>query len=336
MKWTFKMLTPVKATRLALIVLASLTMSSCAMWPTLKDDKDLKPAAANEILCRTDDFDTAYKCAAATHAELSDLVDGVGDYNRSSSYAAWVLGTATGGVLAFDGGESGLKGLAVGAGGLIGLNSVVKTDEQIRVVSKAKDELNCVMTVAKQVHAAGTSPLITHLPTHAIAAVQSIQGAQVQALEKFAAIARPPSVAELVASEMARINATTVDLKFIEMSKTSEAVASSVNSANAGLGIELSNAVFVIRDRVRAALAGMSVSDEKTMLDQRNHVVDMAGEIIRKRADVRKQKDAAPATGEPGQAAAAQVAQEALNGTAGVEESFKQCVDPATAAALSS
>lgn len=319
--------------RLGVMALVGLSLTSCAMWPTLKPDSELKPATATDIECRTSSFDTAYACAFSAHAELTALIDGVGDYNRSSSYAAWVLGTATGGVLAFDGGESVLKGLAVGAGGLIGLNSIVKTDQQIQAVSRAKSQLSCAMSVAQQIHESANSQAMANLKTSSLAAVRTIDSERAKAL---AVEIDKKNTLLGVESAMAKYRAASEDIQFKSIAKASTAVASSVSSADAGIGLKLSNAVFTIRDQLRAELAGMVVNDEKAMMDQRNHVVDMAGEVIRKRAEVRKLKDGAPVSSDTGQAEIAEVAQQALNGSAGIEDAFKECVDPSTAAALSS
>lgn len=330
------MSTPLNA-RFALIAIVGLAVSSCAMWPKLKPDAELAPASEANIQCRTSSYDTAYACAFTAHAELSELVDHVGNYNRSSSYTAWVLGTVTGGVLAFDGGEGVLKGLAVGAGGLIGLNTIVSTEQQLQAVTKAKNELSCVMAVSQQIHLAGQGSDIIGLNSAALQAVQRLDSTRQQALS---AIIVDPDVEEpapaTIESEMAKYRAATEDLQFKAVSKASAAVASSVVSADSGIGLKLSNAMFSIRDRLRAELAGMTVKDEKSMIDQRNYVVDMAGEIIRKRADVRKQRDAAPVSSDPAQAEVAEVAQQALNGSAGIEQSFKECVDPSTVDALRS
>jgi hypothetical protein len=322
------MLTTLNFAKFSIIAISSLTMSSCAMWQKLKPDAELAPATQANIACRTSNFDTAYACAFAAHAELSELVDDVGDYNRSSSYAAWLLATATGGVLAFDGGKSALKGLAVGAGGLIGLNTVVNTDQQLKAITKAKIELGCVMSVSQQIHQAGKSPSIVGLNGAAAVAVQRLDSNRQQALS--AAMVAPATVK----SEMEKYRAATEDLQFKAISKASSEVANSVIGADANIGLKLSNAIFSIRDRLRAELAGMAVNDEKSMMDQRNHVVDMAGEIIRKRAEVRKKSDAAPVSSDPAQAGVAEVAQQALNGSIGIEQSFKECVDPSTVDAL--
>lgn len=322
------MVTKLNIARLSLIAVASLTVGSCAMWPKLTPDSELTPSAKADIVCRTSDFEIAYACAFTANAELSKLVDDVGDYNRSSSYTAWLLGTATGGVLAFGGGEGALKGLAVGAGGLIGLNTIVNTDQQLLALTKAKRELSCVMAVSQQIHQASQSNAITGVSRAALAAVEKLNSARQQNIGEALSI---PVTLKL---EMEKYKAATEDLQFKSVSKASGAVANSVISADANIGLKLSNAIFNIRDGLRAELAGMAVSDQESMMEQRNHVVDMAGEIIRKRAEVRKQSDAAPVSSDPAQADVAAIAQQALNGSSGIEQSFKECVDPSTVDAL--
>ena len=319
---------------IALPILVALVLPGCAFHPVLDNAQNFNPGTTEGIPCSTRIYSTALKCAATLNAELSEITKDAHDYNLGSSYTAWGLGTITGGVLAFGGDEDVLKGLAVGVGSLVGLNAVVKPDEQLKIARDAQKELQCVVSVAEAVHASQSNANITGISDKSQRAIARITDDRANAMTPFLVAGEngaPPKVDGRQIYSLFMFQAQ--DQQFKVMSKTAEGVAASVGSES-DLAANLSSSLLTIRGRVADQLAAISSTKDDASKDQRDLVVGMAGEIIRKRADLKKQQEAAAASGDAGHQEVALLARGALAATAGIDEAFAKCADPATLEAL--
>lgn len=313
-------------------ILVVVSLSGCAGYPVLKSQQEFRPATNSGIPCNTFDYSIALRCAATLDEELSDLTKGVHDYNLFSSYTAWVLGSVTGGVLAFDGGEDVLKGLAVGTGSLIGFNAVVKPEEQRKIASAAQTELNCIVSVAEAVHEAEGSAALKAVEGESQAAIQGISAARMNAMAPIVEAAKSGASAD--AQEYFNyFRAQEQDQQFMVMAKTAREVSQSVVSG-AKIGGKLSKAVLSLRQRVKDQLTANSTIEDDAAKKQRDLIVGMAGETVKKRADLKRQKDAAPATGDEAHELALQAANTAATETASIDAALTGCVDPSTIEAL--
>lgn len=319
---------------LAFPMLLALGLPGCALYPVMDGPEKFQPATETEIPCNTHDYSKAMQCAVRLNGELSKLTKGVHDYNLFSSYTAWFLGSVTGGVLAFDGGEDVLKGLALGAGSLVGLNAVVKPEEQRKIVSAAQTDLDCIVSVASSVHDAQGSAALLAVAGESQAAIQGITDARMNAMSPILAAAKSGTPADAQAY-FTYFKSQEQDQQFMVMAKTAREVSQSVVSET-DIGGKLSKAVLDLRERVRQQLTKNSTIDEGTAKKQRDLIVGMAGEIVKKRADLKRQKDAASATGDQAHELALQAAETAAKETANIDGSLSGCVDPATLEVLKS
>ena len=137
------------------ILISSALVSGCAMWPSIKSKSDITSAAKTDYFCDKDE--NAKACANALNEELSLLIDRVRKQNWGISYTSLALATATGSVLTFGGGGDALKGLAIAAGSLLGINTIVDTKTQTAIYRDALKELNCVTGVYVGLKNSGTS-----------------------------------------------------------------------------------------------------------------------------------------------------------------------------------
>lgn len=317
---------------IALLILVTLSFSGCAFYPVLKSQQDFKPATTEGIPCNTQDYAIAMKCAATLDAELSELTKGVHEYNLFSSYSAWFLGAVTGGVLAFDGGENVLKGLAVGVGSLVGLNTVVKPEDQRKIASAAQKELTCIVSVAEAVHDAQGDANLKRVAAQSQTAIQGIDTARANAMTPFISVGRTKATPDVQAF-LKLFRAQEQGQQYVVMAKTAREVAASVGSTTE-IGGKLSKAVLNLRQRVIDQLSANSTVDDGAANKQRDLIVGMAGETVKKRADLRKQQEAAPASGDASHELAFEVANTASTGTANIDVALSDCVDPSTIEAL--
>lgn len=317
---------------IALPILVALALPGCAFYPVLDDQEDFKPATEKGFQCNTQDYDKAMLCASKLEAELSELMKGVHQYNLFSSYAAWFLGSVTGGVLAFDGGEDALKGLAVGAGSLIGLNAVVKPEEQRKIASAAQMELSCIVSVAESVRNAQGNPDLLRVAGESQAAINGITSARQGLVTQFYSTARgkknpdPQVVIEL-------FKAQEQDQQYLVLAETALAVSQSVGTS-AEIGGKLSKAVLRLRQRVIDQLTANSTIDEGAANKQRDLIVGMAGRTVKKRGDLKRQQEAASPSTDPEHEKAMQSANSAAAGTASIDAALADCIDPTTVEAL--
>lgn len=321
-----------KPRAIALSICVALSLSGCAFYPVLKNQQDFKPATTAGIPCNTQNYAIALQCAATLDEELSELTRGAQQYNLFSSYSAWFLGAVTGGVLAFDGGEGVLKGLAVGVGSLVGLNAVVKPEDQRKIASAAQKELSCIVSVAQAVHNAQGDESLSGVAEESQAAIQGITYARAGVMTQYINLGRSKAVPD--AQMFVNLyKAQEQDQQYMVMAKTAQGVAESIGS-EAQIGGKLSKAVLTLRQRVVDQLSASSTIDELAASKQRDLVVGMAGETVKKRADLRKQQEAASISGDASHALAINAANAASAATASIDAAFSDCVDPSTVEAL--
>lgn len=317
---------------IALSILLTLSFSGCAFYPVLKSQQDFKPATTAGIPCNTQEYAKAMQCAATLDGELSELTKGVHEYNLFSSYSAWFLGAITGGVLAFDGGEDVLKGLAVGVGSLVGLNAVVKPEDQRKIASAAQKELTCIVSVAEAVHNAQDDTSLNGVAAESQTAIQRIATARANVMKPFIGVGRTKATPDAHAF-LNLFRAQEQDQQYVVMAKTAREVAESIGS-EAEIGGKLSKAVLNLRQRVIDQLSANSTIDDGAANKQRDLIVGMAGETVKKRADLRKQQEAASVSGDASHELAIKAANTASTGTASIDVALSDCVDPSTIEAL--
>ncbi|MHC8337567.1 hypothetical protein [Pseudomonas sp. HLT2-19-2] len=317
---------------IALSILVALSFSGCAFYPVLKSQQDFKPATTAGIPCNTQHYAEAMQCAATLDGELSELTKGVHEYNLFSSYSAWFLGAITGGVLAFDGGEDVLKGLAVAVGSLVGLNAVVKPEDQRKIASAAQKELSCIVSVAEAVHKAQGDASLKGVAAQSQTAIQGIAAARAEVMTSFIDVGK--TKAALNAQEVLNLfKAQEQDQQYMVMAKTARDVADSIGSETE-IGGKLSKAVLNLRQRVIDQLTANSTINEDAANKQRNLIVGMAGETVKKRADLKKQQEAASVSGDASHELAIKAANAASTGTVSIDVALSDCVDPSTIEAL--
>jgi hypothetical protein len=137
---------------------APLFFGGCALplWPSLQTDPNLpNPPKANSIAdieskCLENQQQAKY-CALNTIAELSVMLEGVGQFKRGAAYALVATGTAVGGAIAFDASRDLLMGLALGAASILGLDTVVNSDGQRAVLKAGRDATQCVYNATIQI-----------------------------------------------------------------------------------------------------------------------------------------------------------------------------------------
>jgi len=295
-------------------------LSSCAMWPALKKDSELTPNTQIISPCITDNPTTARQCALLTLSEVGDLLGSVSTYNRGSAYTALAIGTITGGVLAADMNKDVLKGLAVFSGGLLGLNTTVNTNTQRVIYEKALRELMCSVRAFDALQSASEKQ---NASSHITLYSASDRLAFLQQENHFSAL-NPAAQALSFESE------TRKALHFEQLSKDGAAAFRALDSAQTSAASKLSTAVISIRTKVRTKLAGMLASSEEILGTQRDRIVDMTGDIVRRRAGLEKQQDQQTSGNDAQAADITQATSTLIANTASITSVFRQCVDPAT------
>lgn len=319
---------------LALPMLLALGLPGCAFHPVLDEEKEFKASTVEGLPCITTDYSKALKCANTLSSELYEISKGAQEYNLFSSYTAWGLGSVTGGVLAFDGGEDVLKGLAVGVGSLVGLNAVVKPDEQLKIASKAKTELQCLISVAQQIRAAQLDNNVQGITARGNQTLTQMDQQRSAAMAPFMNAAGAGAAPAVSANQLyTLIMYQAQDQQFKALKQATEDLANALGTEQSLAG-ELSGSVLELRGRVADQLQALSKTNDDAAKDQRDLVVGMAGEIVKKKAELRKQQEATPPSGDTSHQSLMMDARTAVDGTEGIEKAFAKCANPATVEAL--
>lgn len=319
-------------------------LSGCAFWPRITPDDELKLSEAITNPCITDDYANAQKCAVLTAQELGKMLEDTGGFDRGAAYVALGLATATGGIVAFSGGETALKALAVASGSLLGLNAVVNTKQQRPILKKGLDDMICYIKVADSIYKLdgsnrNSSILETDSLTRNLREAQEAErnypGSKVKSREgkAFLNSAEGRSVMEIVNRSKTEANIRSADY-FQKLSMNNSRMIQSVNSAKSSIGTQLSGAVVAKRAELRAALAGLTPELESILNTQRNRVVDMTGEVIRLRAEHEKKLKEKQPNIDTDTARETRISQELVETTSKVAVVFGECVDPATQKAI--
>lgn len=306
-------------------------LSGCGtMWPSIKADKDVKPSDATTSVCITDIYATARGCALLTIDEISTLLESTGEFDRATAYTALGLGTVTGGVLAYKGSENTLKGLAVLSGGLLGLTSTVSAKQQRTALEKGLKEMTCSLRTAEALQSSSIRLKVASDSFASLNAISSIN--IISADAKMSALYMNntfSSIADGGAKALA-ISARTREAMHLEsLTKSYVSNFQALNSAQASVARKLSNAVIDIRASLRSSLSNLNPSPDDTLKTQSNRIVDMAGEVIRKRADLEKKAAEQPVGNDQDASDASKASQEFVTNTAAVTAVFRDCTDPA-------
>ncbi len=313
------------------IISSAVFLSGCAMWPSIKSTADIKAGQSSGQFCNSNDV--ARDCANALNKELGDLIDHAGKFNWGVSYTSLALATATGSVLTFGGGGDALKGLAIAAGSLLGVNTIVNTKTQIEIYQTARKDLKCVSEGYDELQF--SSNLIS-------------------TKSKYNSIFDPTDgTTEIKISNINTAKTNFLSNKKINlvMAKTDDYLIAerlyglmdffeTVNSSKATADGKLRTAVNSIRDDVQAKLAKMASLDDAFINNQSDKIVEMVGNIIKKREELKKQRDKQRNTDTPTEKKDAIVlldstSQKFLNETDGIASAFERCVPIATQKVIS-
>lgn len=319
-------------TRTALVALVSVVvLSGCGtMWPSIDSDKNLKPTSAASSPCITDNYDTARKCALLTIDEISTLLESTGKFDRTAAYTALGLGTITGGVLAHKGSENSLRNLAVLSGGMLGLTSVVSTKQQRTILDKGLKEMTCSLRIADSLQSSSLSLNIADANFANLNSRPTINA--ISADKKMSALRATDVFSSLndAGEKALAIWARTREAMHLEaLTKSYVSNFQALNSAQASVATKLSAAVIDIRASLRSGLADLSSNPNDVLKTQSNRIVDMAGEVIRKRADLEKKASEQPVGNGQEEDAASKASQQFVTNTATVAAVFRDCTDPA-------
>lgn len=312
-------------------LLSASVLSGCGtMWPSIKADKSLSPTSAAPLPCITDSYDTARKCALLTIDEISTLLESTGEFDRATAYTALGLGTVTGGVLAHKGSENTLKNLAVLSGGLLGLTSVVSTKQQRTILDKGLKEMTCSLRIAESLQSSSLSLNVANASFSNLNSSPPIK--TISADTKMGALHAANTFSSFTdaGAKALAISARTREAMHLEaLTKSYVSNFQALNSAQASVATKLSAAVIDIRASLRSSLADLSANPNDVLKTQSNRIVDMAGEVIRKRADLEKKATEQPVGNGQEEDAASKASQQFVTNTATVAAVFRDCTDPA-------
>jgi hypothetical protein len=312
-------------------LLSASVLSGCgAMWPSIKADKNLHPTSATSSPCITDNYDTARKCALLTIDEISTLLESTGKFDRATAYTALGLATVTGGVLAHNGSDNTLNNFAVLSGGLLGLISIVGTKQQRTILEKGLKEMTCSLRITESLQSSSLSLGVANASFVNQNSSSSIK--TISADVKMGALHAANTFSSLTdaGAKALAISARTREAMHLEaLTKSYVSNFQALNSAQASIATKLSAAVIDIRASLRSNLADLNESPNDVLKTQNNRIVDMAGELIRKRADLEKKATEQPVGNDVDADAASKASQQFVTNTAAVAAVFRDCTDPA-------
>lgn len=292
--------------------------SSTGLWPKIKNDAEIdltKDLKTNPCMNESN----ALNCALLTIQELNELIDGTGNFNRGTAYTALALGTAAGSVLTFGGGGDALKGLAIAAGSLLGLNATVNTSAQAAIYEKALSDTICLVKTYDAILEAKSKLNISQLSMPS--------GTDLTAKTKLAT--KMFGFGDGINQSLLTLM---VNQKRTSINNTTDAV----NSAHMSANKQLSLGVMAIRTEVRLKLAGMLANSAESILtNQKDRIVSMTAAIIKEREALRKQKNN---SSNPFSILLQDVylneTNEAINNTSGIAAVARECTPPATQRAI--
>lgn len=308
------------------ITLSAIALTGCsAMWPRIGPDSDLKPitGGANNIPCITYDYSEAKSCALQTIEEISKLLEAVGQFDRATAYSALGIGTITGGVLAYKGSEHILKGLAVVSGGLLGLNSTVNTKQQRIILEKGLKDMTCSLRAAEALNNFNDgekSEIISNLK-----------------LDKDNIKTSTNPYTSFINENRTTDNKTLEHIIKFNEQKNIEAIKNSRNmtllaiaTAKVSAGQKLSNAVIQIRAEIRSKLSDIYSSTDGIYKSQSDRIVDMTGEIIRRRSEQLKNSNQSPIGDSVDSKSTLSESMQTLSNASNILDVFRDCTEPAT------
>jgi hypothetical protein len=290
----------------------------------------------------TSDITKAKTCALRSLEEMTALLESGGNFDRAMAYLGLGLATATGTALVHKASEDLIENLAIAAGGLIGLNSVIDTNGQKKILKKAVAHLTCIVSTADSIietdpikvrAAVGAVPK-TYLQVGALGLATPQEPLTVYSPETELSDLQSDSAFQALDGgvQNMQVMMTTQDSSqlWATVQETSK-VLQVLDATHAGLGRKVSDAVIAIRAEVREGLSEVGPSLEDILKNQRNRVVDMAGEFMRARADLKKKRADPPSGPKPQSVGLVMgMADAVITTTKPIADSFENCVDPAT------
>lgn len=267
---------------LSFSLLLVMSLTGCAMWPSLQEDSTVDPEKASIPACQSlkiyekydngeikkdsnnqpikknvGEYDIAKSCAYLTMGEFSKMLEDTGNFDRAAAYAALGIGTAVGSVLGFNGTEDTLKGLGIGSGSLLGLTSIVKTDMQRAILGKALKDVSCLIRAADAINY--ETPDKNQIQANIISQEKDMIG-----------------LADPTDSKALLYDYVTQD--FILSGKS---YLKAMEAKKNNIPGELASAVNEIRMDVRQKLSSMS-SPQTVLSEQRDRIDDMIGGLLEK------------------------------------------------------
>lgn len=338
--------------KLLLVSFIAISVSGCALWPQLKADADLTPSTAKDNLCLKPE--NAENCALLTMEEISGMLEDAGNFDRATAYVLLGLGTATGATLAFEGSEDLLKGLAVGTGALLGLDAVVNTDGQKKVLKAGLKSMSCAYRASMSLGEAVTSltgvkdlsTLTAITLTNKLTNTLTDKAAELS-VSSYKAFDDQPAIKRLTKEEeqnMSKADVFTLgqklgqktnetvrqNLKFKAVSLSNNKMIAPFASAQLSAAQKLSAAVISIRAEVRQGLADTVPNLDEIERNQSKRIVDMVGEVQKRRADLKDKDQDTGAGTDSNQEKLSNAAKMLIVATAPVAAAFNDCTDPAT------
>ncbi|WP_085908485.1 hypothetical protein [Kiloniella majae] len=320
--------------KLVLLISVSTIMSACATWPKLKDDNKLDVTNAGNSKCY--EAQHAKACALLTITEISELLEDAGDFDRITAYTLLGIGTATGATLAFDGSEDLLKGLAIGTGSLLGLDSVVNTDGQKTVLKAGLKSMACAYRTVLTLEE-------TSLKLHDKSSLDEINSPLTftSYTKAYNFLPNNTDLTGKSADELRYIafvsgQGLLEEHAFEALSHSGNQITTSLDSARVSAYQKLSAAVINIRAEVRRGLAETVPNLDEIERDQSKRIVDMVGEVIKRRADLEEKEKNAGAGNTTNQQQVSAYAKRFITETAPIAAAFNSCIDSATQRILGS
>jgi hypothetical protein len=258
------------------LLTVSILVSGCTpIWPHLKADKDVENC--KEAPGQPDQIN--YGCIRDSIAELQEMQQRTGDYDRGLGYTAVAGGTYAAYLSSLTHpNKSLLKHTAIGLGALIGFNQVVGADKQQDILAAGITALRCVEKAAYAIDFAqknASNPLD----------VQTlVDRSKVAASIRYRAIS--DATWRSVESSIAPMISAQTTMLFHSNLKLNNAV----NTAKQSAGIDVYEATSSIRDNIRTQIVTNKPNLQQIFSDQQKQTSGLLSSIISADNDKKQNK----------------------------------------------
>lgn len=289
------------------------------------------------VSCDTNDIEVAQKCVNMTLKEFSQIQDDIRGLRATTAYTAVGLGTATAGVIAYEGGTGVLKGLAVVTGGMLGVNGVAKPEEKRKILEEGARQLRCVKRAVNGITNSSdgiSNALVSNYGWDSgdasYSALNRVLNSNADAINF-----RPTSGEDGEISDLQEFQATEINSHYQEMFFNVKGALSSLNQAKSTLGQSMTDANIDIRHDVQSKLdATIPLADNTSIENNRNQIIDLVGKIVAQRAKLKEDLKKKTVPQNDGQELVVQFASAIVEETGGITETLKQCVGKAETDAI--